>query len=106
MDKARTCAEIADHLSALKSRYQKQRDDYEFKNAHLLDAQMEECKLHWKEWVCLKRGGSEGFLNYAEQWNESGQELRRKLLRQYEELQDLEKQISALSFWPTCPQTP
>lgn len=92
MEKVLQCALVADQLSMLQLEYQKKRDDYDFKNAHPLDAQMEECNLHWREWVCLKRGG-----DYTEQWNESGQELQRKLSLEYEELQKLEQQINTLN---------
>lgn len=97
MARERQCAAIAEQLNALKSVYGAKRRDYDFKNTHLLDAQMDECNLHWKEWVCLKRGGSDGIVSYAEQWNESGQELQRKLKLEYEELKELDQQISVLS---------
>jgi hypothetical protein len=102
MEKARQCALVADQLSTLQSEYQKRRSDYDFKNAHPLDAQMDECNLHWKDWVCLKRGGSDGMVSYANQWNESGQELQRKPSLEYEELKKLEQQIKTLSQ-STCP---
>jgi hypothetical protein len=100
MERDRQCATAADQLSALKSQYQKKRSDYDFKNSHPLDAQMEECKLHWQEWVCLKRG--EGGYTNASAWYESSQELQRKLSLEYEELKKLEQQISVLSQ-STCP---
>jgi len=102
IERERQCTAIADQLSALKLQYQTKLNDYNFKNTHLLDAQMDECNLHWKEWVCLKRGASDGLVSYAEQWNESGQELQRKLKLEYEELKDMEQQISTLSQ-STCP---
>jgi hypothetical protein len=97
MENARQCALVAEQFSELQSEYQKRRRDYDFKNAHPLDAQMEECNLHWREWVCLTRGGSEGLVSYAKQWNESGQELKRKLSLEYEGLKKLEQQINILS---------
>jgi hypothetical protein len=97
MEKNRQCTVVADQLSALKLEYQSRRKDYDFKNAHPLDAQMDECNLHWKEWVCLKRGGTDGAVSYAKEWNESAEELHRKLSLEYEELKKLEQQISVLS---------
>jgi hypothetical protein len=97
MEKRRQCELAADQLNALQSEYQKKRTEYDFKNAHPLDAEMDECNLHWKEWVCLKRGGSDGGVSYASQWNESVQELQRKLSLEYEELEKLEQQIKILT---------
>jgi len=96
METERRCTAIANQLALSKSQYETKLNDYNFKNTHLLDAQMEECNLHWKEWVCLKRGASEGFVSYAEQWNESGQELQRKLKLEFEELKTMEEQVSML----------
>jgi hypothetical protein len=104
MEKARQCALAADQLSTLKSAYQKDRSDYDFKNAHPLDAQMDECNLHWKDWVCLKRGGNDGLVSYAKEWNESGQELQRKLALEYDELKSMEQQISVLTQSACAPQ--
>jgi hypothetical protein len=53
-----------------------------------------EPNLHWKEFVCLKRGSD----NYAKEWNESGQELQRKLALEYGELQDMERQIKLVTL--------
>jgi hypothetical protein len=92
IDKERRCAAVADQLSALKSQYQKRRSDYDFKISHPLDAQMEECELHWREWVCLERGASN-----AKEWNESGEEVKRKLDLEWEELKKLDQQISLLT---------
>jgi hypothetical protein len=97
MEKARQCALVTAQLSAAQSEYLNRRNDYDFKNAHPVDAQMDECRLHWQDWVCLKRGGSDGIVSYAKEWNESGQELQRKLSLEYEELKKLEQQISTLS---------
>jgi hypothetical protein len=104
MEKMRQCAIVADQLGALKSEYQKRRSDYDFKNAHPLDALMDECNLHWKEWVCLKRGGNDGIVSYAKEWNESGQELQRKLSLEYDELKNMEQQISVLTQSACAPQ--
>jgi len=97
MERARQCALVADQLKAMQSEYHKRRDDYDFKNDHPLDAQMDECELHWKDWVCLKRGGSDGGVSYANEWNESGNELQRKLSLEHEELNNLEQQIESLT---------
>lgn len=98
-DSAKThqCAAAADQLSALKKEYQQRLNDFNFKRTHLLDAQMDECNLHWKEWVCLKRGGTDGGVSYAAQWSESGQELQRKLSLEFEGLGNLEQQIGSAS---------
>ncbi|MFZ0522318.1 MAG: hypothetical protein WAL95_14935 [Candidatus Acidiferrales bacterium] len=93
LEQSRRCAIAAEQLAALQSEYQKRRSDYDFKNAHPLDAQMDECNLHWKEWVCLERGGSDGMVSYAKEWNEAGEELRRKLSLEYEELKKMEQQL-------------
>jgi hypothetical protein len=93
-EKASQCALVGDQYDALQSEYRQKRSDYDFKKAHPLDAQMTECNLHWRERVCLKRGGSDGGVSYAAQWNESGQELRRKLALEYEVLQKLEQEIN------------
>lgn len=100
MEKARQCALAADQLSAAQSEYQKKRSDYDFKITHPLDAQMDECNLHWKEWVCLQRGS--GGVSYAQDWYESGQELQRKLALESEELKKLEQQIKTL-YQSACP---
>lgn len=92
IEKARQCARAADQLNALQTVYQIKRDDFNFKNNHQLDAQMEECKLHWKDYVCLERGGG----LYATQWAESGEEMRRKLQLQFEELREMEQQLATL----------
>lgn len=92
MDKARQCGQILTLVSALQSDYMKRRGNYDFKKTHPLDAQMEECKLHWQDWVCLKHGET----TYAQNWNESGQELQRKLSLELEDLQKLEQQINIL----------
>jgi len=97
MDKALQCALAADQLTALRSEYQKKRSDYDFKLTHPLDAQIDECNLHWKEWVCLKRGSSDGVVSYAKEWNESGEELRRKMSLEWEELKKLDQQIFSLA---------
>lgn len=89
----RQCAEAATQLSALKSMYEAKRKDYDFKNSHTLDAQMEECELHWKDYVCLKHDDP----MYTSNWNDSGKELKRKLDLEYEELKKMEQQIYALS---------
>lgn len=91
------CTAAAEQLDALKARYQKEREDYDFKNTHLLDAQMDECKLHWQDWVCLKRGANDGLVSYAKEWNESGEELHRKLNLEYEDLKKMEGQIALTS---------
>ena len=97
VERARKCSLAADQLSALKAQYDAKHSDYDFKMAHPLDAQMEECKIHWQDWVCLKRGENDGIVSYAKQWDESGQEMRRKLNLEYDELKDLELQINAIS---------
>jgi hypothetical protein len=97
LEREQQCALILGQLASLKSSYQKKRSDYEFKNSHTLDAQMEECNLHWRDWVCLKRGGTENGVSYARQWNESGEELQRKLALEYEELKTMEQQIDIQS---------
>jgi len=102
MDKALQCALAADQLTALRSEYQKKRSDYDFKLTHPLDAQIDECNLHWKEWVCLKRGSSDGVVSYAKEWNESGEELRRKMSLEWEELKKLDQQIFSLGQ-TACP---
>lgn len=99
--KVRECDLTARRISALESEYQTKRNDYDFKNAHPLDAVMEECNLHWKEWVCLKRGGTDNGISYAKEWEESRDELARKLSLQSEEFQNLQQQIGALKN--TCP---
>jgi hypothetical protein len=96
-EKQRQCTFVADQINVLQVEYKKKRSDYDFKNSHTLDAQMDECNLHWKEWVCLKRGGSDGLVSYAKEWNESGQELQRKLALEYEELKKLEQQLARLN---------
>jgi hypothetical protein len=97
MKRQRECTLAANQVTALQAEYQRRLTEYEFKNSHPLDAQMDECNLHWKEWVCLKRGGSDSGVSYAEQWNESGAELRRKLTLEFEELRNLQRQIAALN---------
>lgn len=89
----RQCAETAAQLSTLKSRYESKRKDYDFKNSHILDAQMEECELHWKDFVCLKHDDP----MYASNWNDSGKELKRKMDLEYEELKKMDQQIGTLS---------
>ena len=93
MEKARQCTRVTDQLNTLKADFKKRLSAYEFKNSHLLDAQMEECKLHWKDWVCLERGGG----NSAKEWNEVGQELNRKQLLEFDELNKLAQQIKDFS---------
>jgi hypothetical protein len=93
MARRRHCAETATQLGALKSVYDVKRKGYDFKNSHILDAQMEECELHWKEFVCLKHDDP----MYASNWNDSGKELRRKLNLEYEELIEMERQINILN---------
>jgi hypothetical protein len=97
MKRQRECTLAANQVNALQAEYQRRLTEYEFKNSHPLDAQMDECNLHWKEWVCLKRGGSDSGVSYAEQWNESGAELHRKLSLEFEELRNLQRQIAALN---------
>lgn len=92
MEKARQCALIAEQLSSLQAQYEVKRDEVTFKNNHQLDAQMDECNLHWKEFVCLQRGAG----MYAEQWAESGQEMQRKLALGFEELHDMEQRMAAI----------
>jgi hypothetical protein len=89
----RQCADIAAQLSALKSSYEAKRRDYDFKNSHILDAQMEECELHWKDYVCLGHDNS----MYASNWYESGKELKRKMDLEYDELKKMEEQYKALA---------
>ncbi len=89
----RQCAESAAQLSALKSAYEAKRKDYDFNNTHTLDAQMEECELHWKDYVCLKHDDP----MYASNWNDSGKELKRKMDLEYEELKTIEQQINSLT---------
>jgi len=93
ISRRRQCAESAAQLSALKSGYEAKRKDYDFKNTHILDAQMEECELHWKDYVCLAHDNS----MYASNWNESGKELKRKMDLEYEELKTIEQQINSLT---------
>jgi hypothetical protein len=100
-ERVRQCSLVADRIVALQSEYQVKRADYDFKNAHPLDALMDECNLHWKEWVCLKRGGIDGGVSYAKQWEESRDELARKLSLEAEELQNLQQKISTLKS--SCP---
>jgi hypothetical protein len=92
MEKAKRCAVIADQFQTLQAEYEKKRDDFTFKNNHQADAQMEECELHWKDFVCLAKGG--GF--YAEQWNQSGLEMQRKLALEFEELHEMEQRLAAV----------
>jgi hypothetical protein len=93
MARRQRCSESAAQLGALKSRYEEKRKGYGFKNSHILDAQMEECELHWKEFVCLKHDDP----MYASNWNDSGKELRRKLNLEYEELAEMQQQINILT---------
>ena len=95
LQRDRHCAAITARLSELKSQYEKKRTDYDFKTSHPIDALIEECKIHWQEWVCLKRG--EGGNANASAWYESGQELQRKLSLEYDELKKLEQQLIALT---------
>jgi hypothetical protein len=90
MARKRRCADAAAQLSALRIKYEEKRKSYDFKSSHLLDAQMEECELHWKDFVCL--GHDERM--YASNWNDSGKELKRKMDLEYEELKKMEQQIS------------
>jgi hypothetical protein len=92
MDKAKSCATFADQFQTLQAEYEKKRDDFTFKNNHQADAQMDECELHWKDFVCLAKGGE----FYAKEWNESGLEMSRKLALEYEELGEMEKRLAAL----------
>jgi hypothetical protein len=102
MEKIRQCAVAADQLAAQQAEYKKRWDDYEFKIGHRLDAEMEECSLHWKDFVCLTRGGSDGTVSYTKEWNQAVEELDRKLSLEREELPKLEQQIATLSQ-STCP---
>lgn len=88
----RQCAQAAAQLSVLKAQYEVKRKDYDFKNSHVLDAQMEECELHWKDYVCLGHNDP----MYASNWNESGREFKRKMDLEYEELKQMEQQINTL----------
>ena len=96
MARKRRCAEIAAQLTGLKSSYEQRRKQYDSKKSHILDAQMEECELHWKDYVCLGHDNP----MYASNWNDSGKELKRKLDLEYEELIKLEQQIKTLSQAP------
>jgi hypothetical protein len=92
MEKARACAAATEQLKALQAQYEVRRDDFTYKNSHQLDAQMEECNLHWKEFVCLATGGG----IYATQWNESGLEMQRKLALEFEGLHEMEQRMAAI----------
>jgi hypothetical protein len=98
MARKHQCAETAVQLSALKATYEEKRRDYDFKNSRVLDAQMEECELHWKDYVCLGHDNP----MYASNWSESGKELKRKMDLEYEELKTLEQQINLLTRL-SCP---
>lgn len=97
MDKMWSCQTIAAQLDALNAEYWRWRNDYAFKSSHPLDAQMEECNVHWQEFVFLKRGASDGIVNYAKEWNESGDELQRKLTLEHEALEHMEQQMKTLN---------
>jgi hypothetical protein len=98
MVRRRQCAETAAQLTILNAAYDIQRKDYDYKNTHLLDAQMQECKLHWKDFVCLQHDSA----MFVSNWNESGKELKRKMDLENEELKKMEQQISALTQ-SSCP---
>jgi len=93
MERRRQCAVSTARLSDLKAQYATKRAAYDFKLGHPLDAQMEECNLHWKEFVCLKHDDP----MYASNWNDSYKEMKRKTDLEWEALRNLEKQIYELN---------
>lgn len=92
MDKIRECARLSDQLKAVQTDYQAKLAAFTFKNNHQLDAQTEECNLHWKDFVCLAKGSG----MYADAWRQSGLELQRKLALEFEELHTIEQQMATM----------
>jgi hypothetical protein len=86
------CAATASSFTIAQSYYEVRRKDYDWKNAHVDDAVMNECEEHWKDWVCLKHGQGD----YASNWNDARTEFYRKLKLEYEELQDLERKMKSI----------
>jgi hypothetical protein len=92
LEKAHECARLANQLEAVHADYEEKLAAHTFKTTHMADAQMDECNLHWKEFVCLAKGSG----MYAENWRESGLELQRKLDLEFEELHNIEQQMATL----------
>lgn len=98
----RQCVEMLNQYTPKAEAYQTSFKEYQWKTEHEADAIMDECRLHWKDYVCLDASAASQAKKtsiYADNWNESIVEFGRKLKLQYDEIgteyKELEKMREA-----------
>jgi hypothetical protein len=91
-EKRRICSIDAARYEAAKANVEAKWIDYSWKINHVDAATMDECKEHWKDFVCLAHG--EG--SYAVNWNESKDEVFRKLTLENDEITEMRLHLQAM----------
>ena len=95
----RQCMEMLNQYTPMAEAYQTNFKEYQWKTEHEADAIMDECRLHWKDYVCLDASAASRTKKtsiYAENWNNSIVEFGRKLKLQYEEIGNEHKELKKM----------
>jgi hypothetical protein len=99
MQSKRQCREIYSQYVLKAAAYQTIFKDYQWKTDHQADAIMDECRLHWKDFVCLDASAASrtnGTSIYADDWNNTIVEYQRKLQLQNEEIGKEYKELESM----------